>query len=92
MMGVLRTETLLTVDEYLAQERAAENRHQYLDGQVFAMSGESDEHGDISTNFVGILHAHLRGKRCRRRGGNSKIRSGPAAPVSGQRTKGMFSY
>ena len=91
-MGVLKTKNLLTVDEYLAQERAAEERHLYLDGQVFAMAGESDEHGDISMNVSGLFHAHLRGKRCRPRGGNSRIRSGPAAPVSGKRTKGMFSY
>ena len=91
-MGLPKTVTLLTVDEYLTMERAAEERHQYLDGQLFAMPGESDEHGDISMNVSGLFHAHLRGKRCRPRGSNSKIRSGPPAPVSGKRMKGMFSY
>jgi Uma2 family endonuclease len=86
------TRTLLTVDEYLEQERAAEERHTYLDGQIFAMAGESDEHGDVTMNVSGLFYVHLRGKRCRARGGNSRIRSGPAAPVSGKRTKGMFSY
>ena len=91
-MGLPQIETLLTVDEYLAMERAAEERHQYLDGHVFAMAGESDEHGDISMNVGGLFHAHLRGKRCRPRGSNTKIRSGPAGPVSRKLTKGMFSY
>ena len=38
-----------TVDEYLALEREAEERHEYLDGVIYAMAGESPEHGAICT-------------------------------------------
>lgn len=92
MMGLPKTDPRITVDEYLEMERAALERHVYLDGQVFAMAGESDEHSDISVNVIGLFYNQLRGKRCRPRGSNTKIRSGPAGPVSRRRMKGMFSY
>ena len=91
-MGLVESKSLLTVDEYLTLERASEEKHQYLDGHLFAMAGESGEHSDIAMNISGLFYVHLRGKRCRPRGSNSKIRSGPAGPVSGKRAKGLFSY
>jgi Uma2 family endonuclease len=42
----------IPVDEYLRRERAAEVRHEYLDGELFAMAGESGSHADISANVV----------------------------------------
>lgn len=53
-----------TVDEYLALERQSEERHEYLDGLIYAMAGESPEHGAICTNIVGQLYQQLRGKDC----------------------------
>lgn len=69
-MGLPKTDPRMTVDEYLEMERAAEERHVYLDGQVFAMAGESGAHSDISTNVIGMFYNQLRGKRCRSRGSN----------------------
>ncbi len=54
----------LTVDEYLALERESETRHEYLDGQIFAMSGASREHNLIGTNIVGALHPQLKRHGC----------------------------
>ncbi|MEJ7708512.1 MAG: Uma2 family endonuclease [Pyrinomonadaceae bacterium] len=34
-----------TVEEYLRMERAADVRHEYLDGEIFEMAGESLAHG-----------------------------------------------
>jgi Uma2 family endonuclease len=82
---------LHTIDQYLAIERAAEERHIYLDGQIYAMAGESGEHGDISANVVGSLVAQLRGKPCRARTKDTKVRSGPT-PMPGRSTTGLFSY
>lgn len=41
--------------EYLATERASPDRHQYLDGQVFAMAGGSPRHALIAANVVRVL-------------------------------------
>jgi len=46
-MAVPQSQFLVTEEEYLAMERASEERHEYIDGYVFAMAGESIEHGDI---------------------------------------------
>ncbi|MCI0391239.1 MAG: Uma2 family endonuclease [Acidobacteria bacterium] len=39
-----------TPEEYLAFERAAETKHEYLDGQIFAMAGGSPLHNQICFN------------------------------------------
>jgi Uma2 family endonuclease len=80
-----------TVEEYLALERASEERHEYLDGEIFAMAGESPAHADISSNLMGILNPQLRGKPCRAWTKDTKIRSGPL-PVRQRSVKGLFSY
>lgn len=90
-MSMPKPRPLVTVDQYLARERAAEERHEYLDGQIHAMAGESPNHGDISANLVIALGSQLKGKPCRLRTKDTKVRSGPT-PMSGQSTHGLFSY
>jgi Uma2 family endonuclease len=90
-MGLPKPRPMYTVDQYLTIERESEDRHEYLDGQIYAMAGESGAHGDISVNIVGVLHNQLRGKPCRARTKDTKVRSGPA-PTSKQNTVGLYSY
>jgi Uma2 family endonuclease len=89
-MAIRKSELLYTIEEYLAMEREAEERHEYLDGHIFLMSGESDAHGDISAYLAGLLHSQLRGTPCRMRIKDTIVRCGPT-PRSGSR-KGLFSY
>jgi Uma2 family endonuclease len=86
-----QSRTWFTVDEYLKIERTSGERHIYVDGEIYAMAGESAEHGDISAIMVGILHGQLRGKRCRVRTKDSKVRSGPT-PLPGSSRQAFFSY
>lgn len=86
-------QTLFTVDDYLRIERAADDRHIYVDGEIFAMAGESLPHGYITLNLAGLFFNYLRGKPCAAFTKDMKIRSGPlATPMGGRSTKGMFSY
>jgi Uma2 family endonuclease len=80
-----------TVDEYLALEREAEERHEYLDGVIYAMAGESPEHGAICTNILGQLYQQLRGKPCQIFSKDMKVVSGPD-PKNRRASKGLFSY
>src|SRR3954468_9562104 len=80
-----------TVEEYLEMERASEVRHEYLDGRIFEMSGESLSHGRISTNLVISLGLQLRGKPCDVLSKDTKIQSG-WLPRPRQMMKGLFSY
>ena len=90
-MSLPRARTRYSVEEYLASERESEERHEYLDGQIYAMAGESPEHGAICTNIGGQLYAQLRAKSCQVFSKDMKVRSGPA-PKLGQTTKGLYSY
>jgi Uma2 family endonuclease len=83
--------TILTEDEYLAFERASEERHIYVDGQIFAMAGESWAHGDITANLLASLHSQLAGSPCRVRTKDTRVRSGPL-PKSPKRPAGLYSY
>jgi Uma2 family endonuclease len=56
--------THLSSEEYLALERKAETRSEYLDGDMVAMSGGSREHNLIVTNFIRELSAQLKGRPC----------------------------
>jgi Uma2 family endonuclease len=79
-----------TIAEYLAFEREATTRHEYIDGNIVAMAGESGEHADICVNLVGELRAQLKGTRCRVRFKDTKVRS--SGLVSPKSRKGLFSY
>jgi Uma2 family endonuclease len=53
--------TPLSVEAYLEGELQAEVRHEYLAGEVYAMTGASAAHNLIAGNLFAVLHAHLRG-------------------------------
>jgi Uma2 family endonuclease len=91
IMAVPKEKLLCTVDEYLEIERAAEDRHEFIDGYVYKMAGESLAHSQICINLAGELRTQLRGKPCQALSPNMKVRSGPY--IKEQRTtKGFFSY
>ena len=54
----------LSQEDYLAWERRQETRHEYLAGEIFAMTGASREHNLICGNAFALLHTQLRGKPC----------------------------
>jgi hypothetical protein len=75
-MGLPLLRTCYTVEEYLALERESEERHAYLDGDIYAMAGESPEHGAICMNLYGSLWPQLRGTPCQAFAKDMKVRSG----------------
>src|SRR5258705_9730056 len=78
-----------TVEQYLEIERKSGERHYYLDGVIYEMAGESDEHGEITVNLVRELSMQLMDTPCRVRSKDTKVQSGPANPLS---RKVVFSY
>jgi|SRR5215471_1734790 len=54
----------LTVDEYLANEETAEVKSEFYQGEIFAMSRGTVEHGIIANNTGAHLRELLRGKGC----------------------------
>ena len=50
--------------EYLLAERASEEKHEYYDGQVLAMSGAGLNHNRIQANLLINIGSCLKGKNC----------------------------
>ena len=57
-------EPYYTPEQYLAFEREAEGRHEYLDGRIYAMTGGSTNHARLIGNVHAELRAQLRGRPC----------------------------
>ncbi len=56
--------TYLTVEEYLESETNASVRREYVDGQVFAMTGATRRHNIIVGNIYSAIRTHLKGSAC----------------------------
>ncbi len=54
----------IPVQDYLEGEKFAVVRHEYINGQVFAMVGTSRAHNVIAGNLYALLRAHLKGGPC----------------------------
>jgi Uma2 family endonuclease len=53
-----------TPEEYLALERKADYRSEYINGEIYAMAGASREHNLIALNLASEIRAQLRQKPC----------------------------
>ena len=63
-MASAAAHTHLTPEEYLAFERKATTKHEYLNGQIVAMSGASFAHNFLTMNVANQLYNQLIGGEC----------------------------
>jgi Uma2 family endonuclease len=66
-------------EEYFSLERVSEIRHEYLDGCVYAMAGESPTHSAICFNLAVFIGQQIRDTPCRGFPPNMKVRAGEGA-------------
>jgi Uma2 family endonuclease len=57
-------ESAYTPEQYLALERQAHYKSEYVNGGIFAMAGASREHNQIAFNLAGELHSQLKNRQC----------------------------
>lgn len=62
-----------TIEEYLEMENAADEKHEYYQGEIFAMSGAKLAHNIITRNTFGALIHKLKGKSCQPFGSDFRI-------------------
>ena len=67
----------LTPEEYLALERQAPTKSEYLHGEVYAMAGASRQHAAIMVNMIVALVARLKGRSCVVYGSDLRIKVPP---------------
>lgn len=65
--------TRLSIQEYLTFERSSLQKHEYFQGEVFAMSGASNRHSIIQSNLFIKLGMLLKGKSCRPLGSDMRL-------------------
>ncbi|RKU29185.1 hypothetical protein C6499_09040 [Candidatus Poribacteria bacterium] len=76
-MSSLAAETLLTPEEYLALERKATLKSEYISGEILAMSGASLAHTRITADIVTELNIQLRGRECEIISNDMRVRTSP---------------
>lgn len=73
----------LSEDEYLEFDRTAEMKHEFVNGEIVAMSGASPRHNRIVTNLIASLE--------------NRLGAGPCGPLPGDQRvhvpgTGMYAY
>ncbi len=69
-----RKPDLLREEAYLEQEALSPIRHEYIAGEVYAMTGGTLRHNVIADDLLVLLRGHLRGTPCRAFIGDAKRR------------------
>ncbi|WP_448562288.1 Uma2 family endonuclease [Trichothermofontia sp.] len=72
MIAAKEDSPLLTPDEYFTWEKKQVEKHEYINGRVYAMGEGSFNHGRIAIRLTALFDAHLLGSRCIT--GNSDIK------------------
>ena len=66
----------ISEQDYLQGELLAEIKHEYIDGQVHAMAGASENHNLLSVNIATELKTRLKGTPCRTFIADMKVKVG----------------
>ncbi len=66
--------TRISIDDYLAGECNAETRHEYIDGEIYAMTGASDRHALIVNALAFAMTPLARQRRCQLFTNDMKLR------------------
>jgi len=68
-----------SISEYLQNELDSDSKHEYIEGQVYAMAGASKNHQRVISNLVRILSDHLRNTPCDTFASDIKVKIGDLA-------------
>lgn len=74
-MGLPKLKTKISVEDYLEGEKISPVKHEYIEGEVYAMAGTSDNHSRIAINITTALANHLRDSSCEPFAGDTKVRA-----------------
>lgn len=73
-MATVPTKKWITPAEYLQQEIASPEKHEYYRGEVFQMAGGSPNHNRITINLQSELYLRLKGKDCQVNNSDTRIK------------------
>ncbi|WP_293148557.1 MULTISPECIES: Uma2 family endonuclease [unclassified Microcoleus] len=64
----------ISPEEYLKLEELSQIKHEYIQGETYAMAGATESHVTICVNLVKTLTDHVRGNGCKLYTGDMKAR------------------
>lgn len=73
-MIAVKSHDYLNPDEYLEMERHSDIKHEYIDGEVYAMAGTTKDHNLIAGNLYLMLRNTLKDSPCRTYFADLKVR------------------
>ena len=76
-MSSLAAQTIFTPEEYLASERKATLKSEYINGEILAMSGASNAHNLITLDIGTELNIQLRARECLVYTNDMRVRTSP---------------
>ncbi|MEI7796619.1 MAG: Uma2 family endonuclease [Methylococcaceae bacterium] len=65
----------ISEQDYLEREKISETKHEYFDGEIFAMAGASRSHQRIISNLVIDIGTHLKNTPCEVFSSDMKVRA-----------------
>ena len=78
MVGSLQPQKM-SIETYLDWEACQEVRHEYIKGEIFAMTGGTVPHNDIALNLYRAIYPHVRSKGCRINVSDVKVQVSPTS-------------
>ncbi len=81
-LAKLKSAKFYTPEDYLEFERESDSRHEFLDGEIYAMAGESLSHSRVCMNLAREIGNKLKGKSCEALSPNMKVRTTTASLFS----------
>ena len=64
MIATRDIDRYFTPEEFFVWEEQQLEKHELIDGHVYAMSGRTQNHSAIAINFLLSIRSHLRGSNC----------------------------
>jgi Uma2 family endonuclease len=80
MIAIPQQPAKMTIEEYLTWELDQDIRYEYINGEIFAMTGGTIPHNDIALNLYTSLRPHLRPRGCRVNISDVKVQVTPKSP------------
>lgn len=79
MSALPQTKEPFRAEDYLAWKATQAERHEFIDGEVFAMAGAEDRHVTVTGNLYMALRQYLRGTPCRTFMSDMKVQADAAS-------------
>ncbi|MBD2608900.1 Uma2 family endonuclease [Scytonema hofmannii FACHB-248] len=80
MIAIPEQPQKMTIEEYLQWEPDQDVRYEYVNGELFAMTGGTIPNNDIALNLYTALRPHLRSRGCRANVSDVKVQVSPKSP------------